>query len=932
MAAEFKPPVFPGVHELLKLVLTLRRRPPFLPRVSDMAVHGDIPLPLIRLAGPTASVHGFLRGLGGVLETAEPRTPYVLLDAEAVDAAAPVSTEPPRLELLEQLCRRLQQDRFANRPNSFRRYRLAKWLTRQTLTESGKRDPQAEIVGRLRQWRGESPSTLEAAQTPVSAQSNGTLATLGLSGLLWLFRLLLLKWFGRRSYGIVPEARWFMRRQTYMVPQHSSDFFGFAERLTAGRLDEQNTGQLHKLLVHAFLEDLREAYRRRRLSVLPRRRGWRRTAYIPVLIDHATEGNGGLALLRLINDVRNETGTLDPLLVVAGCWDAVADPAEVPPYAAASSTAYNTWRRELPVQRQKLAADARFLTIHLPEPMTPAQIATTSGDDPDAWADLDLDPGRPSPLARRGVLELILVACLVVVAAPPALRLRDYWQAGCSYLTAKAAPGIAVRLATIAGDEQCVGYSDNDGQIFGTDDRLTAAQREIFRLNAQAAGLHDGQPTRPLISVVYFAGLTHAGADLETDSAIAEELIGLAIVQRQQNLSVIGENEPLLRVIIANGGRGMAAADSVTRDMLIPLAGRDPSIKAVVGMDRTVQQTRQAIADLGRAAIPTIATTLTGSGLADASKFYFQMVAGNPQQGDLIAGYLRYLTTVKRLTIVRPAPAAQRDDYVETLVDEVTRAAREVVPVEVVTLPAEAALKPCTSPAPAARGTGRMYFYAGRETGYASFLRTIKEDCAVGELPLIVADDAITRMVAQPAFRQQSYVAGMDLDYVALGSLVVLAGNSCTHQRTPAPPLDHKSRLIEFCAGYYDLIHDTSSELSGEEWGVPAYPAERTGVAYDAADLVITAARQAGPAPWNRAWLAQLFRDEQFAYVGASGRISFAASRVGERRNVAVLSLPTPENAEAAAAAVPRCLFLIGELYGGEDATPQTSNGCPRAD
>ncbi|MBB3100737.1 hypothetical protein FHR83_008462 [Actinoplanes campanulatus] len=944
MAAEFRPPVFPGVHELLKLVLTLRKRPPFLPRVSDMAVHGDIPLPLIRLVGPEESVHGFLRGFRDVLEKAEPRTPYVFLDAATAVLASTAASEPPKLILLEQLCQRLQEDRFSARPNSFRRYRVAKFLTRQTLTPSRNRDPQSEIVALLRKWRGQSPSIQEAAQTQVSAQGDSGFSTLGLSGALWFVRLLILKWLGRRSYGIVPEARWFMRRQTYMVPEHSSDFFGFAERLTAGRLDEQNAGQLHKLLVHAFLEDLRQAYRRRRLSVLPRRRGWRRTAYVPVLIDHASEENGGLPLLRLINDVRNETGKVDPLLVIAGCRDEpgtpdagteIDRPEEVPLFAPASATAYSTWKRELPVQRQKLAADARFLTIHLPEPLRPEAIARTSGEDPDAWADLDLDPGKPSRLARRGVLEVILVGCLVAVAALPAARLQDFWQAGCSYLRAKTSAGIDVRLAEIApGDKQCVGYSDNDGQIFGTNDRLAAAQREIFRLNAEAARIHDTHRNRPLISIIYFGGLTHAGADLETDIAVAEELIGLAIVQRQQNISVTGEDDPLLRVIIANGGREMAAADRVTRDVLIPLVERDASIKAVVGLDRTVKQTRLAIADLGRAAVPTIGTTLTGSGLADISKFYFQMVSGNPQQAKLLAGYLNHLKdpAVHLLTIVRPERSDPPDDYIESLVTEVEKAAESLtaVEVEVIDLSDENALKPCTKPDPRASGERRMYFYAGRETGYSSFLQNIKEDCAVQALPRIVADDAIERIVAQPSFRQQSFVSEMNLDYVALGSLVVLAGRSCAAERSPAAPLSDKGPLVEFCAGYYDLINDEASELNGEAWAVPSYPGERVGIAFDAADMVVTAARKAGPGAWNRAWLAQLFRDREFAYVGASGRITFAESRVGASRNTAILRLPTPASAQEAANTAPRCLFLIGDLYGTEGAAPQESNGCPK--
>jgi hypothetical protein len=64
--------------------------------------------------------------------------------------------------------------------------------------------------------------------------------------------------------------------------------------------------------VHAFLQDLRRAHARRP----GRLEGWRRTAYPVALIDNATEGSAGYRLMQLVNDVRNETGQSDPLLVV----------------------------------------------------------------------------------------------------------------------------------------------------------------------------------------------------------------------------------------------------------------------------------------------------------------------------------------------------------------------------------------------------------------------------------------------------------------------------------------------------------------------------------------------------------------------------------------------------------------------------------------
>jgi hypothetical protein len=68
-----------------------------------------------------------------------------------------------------------------------------------------------------------------------------------------------------------------------------------------------------RLLVNAFLEDLRRAYLLRPWHLLRRRR----MTYPMLLLDNIAVDNGGYLLLRLVNDVRNQVGVFDPLLVVA---------------------------------------------------------------------------------------------------------------------------------------------------------------------------------------------------------------------------------------------------------------------------------------------------------------------------------------------------------------------------------------------------------------------------------------------------------------------------------------------------------------------------------------------------------------------------------------------------------------------------------------
>ncbi|MBR7539868.1 hypothetical protein KC221_27165, partial [Mycobacterium tuberculosis] len=70
--------------------------------------------------------------------------------------------------------------------------------------------------------------------------------------------------------------------------------------------------------------------------------------------------------------------------------------------------------------------------------------------------------------------------------------------------------GIAVQLR----GEECVGYSDNADQVFTDDPELAAMQREVFRLNARAAVARRDHPRRPLVSLVYFSGLSYTDTNV----------------------------------------------------------------------------------------------------------------------------------------------------------------------------------------------------------------------------------------------------------------------------------------------------------------------------------------------------------------------------------------------------------------------------------
>jgi hypothetical protein len=122
--------------------------------------------------------------------------------------------------------------------------------------------------------------------------------------------------------------------------------------------------------------------------------------------------------------------------------------------------------------------------------------------------------------------------------------------------------------------------------------------------------------------------LTTGSGTPATDHAAAEELEGVVIRQRELNNSWSGV-DPLLRVIVANGGTGMGSAAEVTRELLVPLAESDPGILGVIGLDRSVTETEQSITELGLHGIPAMGTTLTSVGLENRSPLYFQLVPNN---------------------------------------------------------------------------------------------------------------------------------------------------------------------------------------------------------------------------------------------------------------------------------------------------------------
>ncbi|MFC3985834.1 hypothetical protein [Streptosporangium jomthongense] len=794
---------------------------------------------------------------------------------------------------------------FASRKNKgrlrFPRYALASWLTHQRLLSEDAENWRAELRRHLAAKAGknkqEVTETLDllAVTTPIPLVG-------------WLLSFLIRSWpracarlwLSGSLPGWRQRTRWFMR-QGYMSPRPAGDFMEFALKLTIRDIPINGQRQIKLLLVHAFLEDLRAAYRR-----TWRPSTWRRTANPVVLISGVAQGNAGMELLSLINDVRNETGEEDPLLVIAQCdgsddmWtDAPKD--------------YNDWWKGLNPRPRTMRTDAWRLgyTVSMSEDdLSAKEVVERANLTP---------PDFPLP-ARPGVLFSATVAVLFLVGS-------GLWWAGAPYVRAGCVPllnhdGVSVALV----DDVCVGYSDSADRLFGVDTndpeaaaRLTWVEQAIFRQNACAERAVANDPTRKRLTIVYLAGfLGDEENSRDWRTAQAEEMEGLLLKQIRQN----GKAQPdgrcapasarsYLRIVIANGGPAMRYADQVVEGRISALVRDDPHVIGVVGLDRSIASTEKAIATLGNLGVPVLTTTLSGTNLDQDSPLYFQMVPSNTVQGRLVADYVKSTASsphpirhvhVFHPPIVKSASGVPDDLYVASLVqslEEWLGAAR--VPYTDHPWVGGEANSDGGLPSACSDRPGDMIFYAGRHERFADFLTAIFSQCnTAGQTVPIITDDAITRFLSDAPNNPGDIPADVNIGFVSKGSDVVLTGRYCPAP-TEAPPPENKMStvLATFCAQLADLYSEHGQGTrSSAGIKLPRWAGERIGLAYDAAGMLLEAASAPYPDRYarlgvayepNRAAVAQQLRDKR--YSGVIGTYRFGASRVQNETGIAILGV-----------------------------------------
>ena len=619
----------------------------------------------------------------------------------------------------------------------------------------------------------------------------------------------------------------------------------------------------------------------------------------------------------------------------------------------------------------------------LTEAVTQQQPGSATVPDPQA-----ADPGRPvRPAAEAGgpvppgaagttagkrrrrwaVSGLAAVLAVGAVCAALAVAPRHF--------TASSPPRSAARLGTPAAlcrdsgpahgqtriiawksaqDTECVGYSDSGFVFTNTapggeappqafqDERLRFDQQQVFLLNQRADQVAENGRTE--LSLVYFAGIT-ASPDENYDSGQAEELEGLMVAQQ---VALQGSG-PVVKVIVANGGAKMQDAVPVAR-MIIALAARDPDLLGVIGLDRSIEQVKQAIGLFNASGIPVVATTLSADGIGgtypDYDHNYFQLSANNSTEANLILRYIQEVipqyfkqprqdynsagqTQARKILIYWPS-ADLGDLFTSTLVADLKREAPLFKGLP--TLPTPQVTQQLGSQL---CGAATVDIYAGRHDrppagtsqldDFSAFLRIIQDDCPSDQQPFIIADDGVSRFIADPAARDQPGLGEPAISYVTNGIELLDTRSRCLNTATAATAQGSGELFSSFCTTYAGIVKKLFNLPNVQKNGLDfLWTGERVGLAFDAAELFLDAEDNyevSHPVAIGRAEIPDQFISD--SWRGVTGLIEFTGSQ-----HIANLPLAVVHIRISTPTATPTCGYLgQGQVFGPGPGTGPCPDG-----
>ncbi|MEU4227416.1 ABC transporter substrate-binding protein [Nonomuraea sp. NPDC026600] len=479
------------------------------------------------------------------------------------------------------------------------------------------------------------------------------------------------------------------------------------------RLANADDEEIKRLLVHALMRDLREAYKK---WIIPWP-SWGRGQYALLLIEVADPAGINAEFLQLLEETTKKTGMLPPMVVLAAV-------PSVPPGPPTESEELDELAKA--VGRWRAAARLRVPDLRIGVHATAVPAA---GEYPQVL------PRRKRALGYWTAIGLLLVLPFALV----------FWvqrdrAAHCGGLE------WAERIGT-----ECVGVVNAIGDT--PDGLLVDDVKELVKKidanNAYAIG------SGRYVSVVVFGEYSITKTEAN-DTRLAAAVSELEAVEEQQRTA---STTPRLRVLIANAGdnflHGRRAAQLVTE-----LAARDPHVMGVIGLPRSVEGVSQAIEELHLAKIPMVSSTATADRLgyvgdsADAkqsgqpSPYYFQVGPTNFREATLGARFARkmLLPHVAKPVAVIVRDASTTDQYTTNLADDFVTAlkAQGITVKELKDYSVEsggiqeAAVGACGL-------KPDVFLYAGRASEFLGFLSSV-EGSGCKEAKVIAGDDVVKAM------------------------------------------------------------------------------------------------------------------------------------------------------------------------------------------
>lgn len=688
-------------------------------------------------------------------------------ETPAADNGQPSETSIRRL--LDGVVADLSQRSGRGRPLRFPHYSLTVWLANLIMNHPTPDQPDRPRVDNALQ---------EFIKERFRLQNRATSAEVSvINEIPWWVRVpvLLLPPLGIRLMRIFwRPPRWAARNR--ISSNHSAGSFrGLARKFMEQGSGEHQHGiqqiEIDRLLVDAFMEDLRRGYRRLTLFGV----GRRRTTYPVLLVDKIGSEEAGLRLLELISDSRTdylrkntvgpgrqprEQAYFHPLLIVAQGDSSALDGIGPSNYRQEDHDSYSVadikfyyseWYRAL-------ASSDRtwFIPLRVPTERPPPGLR------------VELTVISP-PVAPQPIMTYVTAALLIVVASFTAYD-TYYTHCGAWYWE----PQLQRQFLTTDRD-QCVGLGSSDhrffddvGDVNGMDQELADDLKEVEELIHRANELAVKNPRYR--TVVYLSELT--SRDVADYRAELERLRGIAVAQDGSMA-----DRPV-RVLLANAGDGMdygrSAAEAIARE-----ASEDDTLVTVVGLGISREGTRDAIIRLAQSdtPIPMIGTSISATDLAtNTSPYYHQVGPTNQREAEVGAFYATTRLGARNVAIYYPGD--EEDIYGKDLRDQAKRAfeARGLAvreqPYRIDPGDAGGDISLVGRDA-CDIGPDGVVFYAGRTAQLPVFLKGMQSRCE-GNYPDFLGGDDVARFVLDGGLNE---FPGLVIDYLAQSSSLAWRSN-----------------------------------------------------------------------------------------------------------------------------------------------------------